>query len=125
MKDRIVTDKLEDLVNIFDPKAQELDDAGSARILYTFTEDEDAIRERVGKEFELEVLTPKRFLFHINLPVIGPVQKGVISLLEPDSDLDSYQLTHEGLSQLISDLTSVFGLEDTDAILSLLNDQNN
>ena len=80
---RITTYKIQDLFDIFEPKAQELDDAGGARILYTFNEEGEPERQRVGEDFELEVLDPERLLFAVHLPIVGPVQDGTITLISP------------------------------------------
>ncbi len=127
----ITTDNLSDIVNIFDPKAQELDDAGGARILYVF-EDSEPIRVRVGELFKLKIREPQIEL-KVDLPVVGPVQDGTISLLSPESlnvsdDIKEkayqrYQLNKEGIQDFIFMLQEAIGFEDIDVILGLLEEQ--
>lgn len=119
MTDRITTAKISDLLNIFDPKAQEPDDVGGARILYTFTEDEQAVRERVGANFILEVLEPQ-VSFFVSVPVEGNVDAGTLVLSEPLEGVDDrYQLTKTQLEKLIFDVSVALDY-DEDMVNKLL-----
>ena len=132
---RITTYRTQDIFEIFEPKAQEFDDAGGARILYTFKEDGTPERQRVGEDFELEILNPEQLVFSVHLPIVGPVQEGTITLLSPSREQVSddreipealyatYSLDREDLEDLIFTIGTVMGLEDVDVILKLMTDK--
>ncbi|MCM1322819.1 MAG: hypothetical protein NC218_01400 [Acetobacter sp.] len=122
MTNQIVTSSIADIPHIFDPKAQELEEVGNARILYVFDEDGEPIRERVGEEFELSA-KQENITFMVSLPVVGPVQDGTIKVLENEELLDEYSLDKDGLQKLMFDLNTTFGLDDIDTILNLLDEQ--
>lgn len=79
MTDKIVTAKLADLIMIFDPAAQEQDDVGDARVLYTFDNNDAPQRNRVGDTFILQVLSPS-LTFFVSAPVVDNIVEGSIIL---------------------------------------------
>lgn len=119
MTDRIQTENLQDLLNIFDPKAQETEDVGGARILYTFDDSGSPIRERVGESFILDIKNPE-ISFFVSLPIEGAVQEGNIVPANYTEGLkDRYRLTQADLEQLIFDVGVAFDYGE-EAIAQLL-----
>ena len=118
MENRITTAKIEDLISIFDPAAQEESDAGDARILYVFDDNETPQRVRVGSTFILDVLSPA-ISFFISAPVVGNIDRGTLAFAQPVEDgEDRYQLTKQDLERVIQIAYSVAGGEDQiDALL--------
>lgn len=119
MTDRITTAQLSNLVDIFDPKVQEADDVGGARILYTFTEDGQTTRERVGESFIVDVLEPE-ISFFVSAPIDGNIEEGTISTAKPLEGLqDRYQLTKQQLEELIFAVSTALDYGE-DAVADLL-----
>lgn len=122
MKDKIVTAKLSDLFNIFDAAVQENEDTGDARILYTFNEEGQPKRERVGENFLLEVTEPPLTLF-VSVPVIGEITSGEIVVANSSEFLDGEKQIYSirELAQLVKNLTILLGVNDDEAVSNKLN----
>ena len=120
MENRIQTNKLEDLLAIFSPDAQETEDTGGARILYTFDNSEQPVRQRVGNTFILDVLSPTATFF-ISLPVDAFVEEGTIAPAFAQDELQPYyQLTEQDLLQLIQDVSVALNYASDEDILALI-----
>lgn len=122
MEDRISTYTITDLKDIFSEDAQETEETGGARILYTFDENKAPNRERVGDQFILDVINPPVTLF-ITAPAVGNITEGSVVISdELDGVQDRYSLTPEGVEDLIRDISIATGYGSEEDIESLLNE---
>ena len=120
MDNKIATYKLEDLLNIFDPAVQEIENTGGARILYTFNESEQPVRARVGDTFILEVENPE-ISFFVSAAVDDFVANGfIIPANRLEGVDDRYSLLDTDLKRLIKDVSIALGYNSEDDIASLL-----
>ena len=123
MEDRISTYSIEDLKDIFSEGAQETEETGGARILYTFDENKAPNRERVGEQFILDVQNPPVTLF-ITAPVVGNIGEGTAVISDDlEGVQDRYSLTEEGVEKLISDLAIATGYGSEEDIANLLEEE--
>lgn len=122
MTDRISTYQLENLRDIFNEDAQETEETGGARILYTFDEDNAPNRERVGEQFILDIANPPVTLF-ITAPVVGSIADGTAVISDDLGGVEErYQLTKQGIEDLISDLSIATGYGSEEDIASMLDE---
>lgn len=120
MEDRVTTYKIEDLLEIFDPAVQEIDDTGGARIIYTFDSSSQPIRERVGETFILDVENPT-VSFFVFSSVDDFIGNGYIVPAVSLSGVDDrYQLSVEDLKELIKDVSLSLGYGGEEEASSLL-----
>lgn len=120
MESKITTARLEDLLKIFDPAVQEIEDTGGARILYTFNESDQPERQRVGETFILDVADAS-FSFFVSAPIDDFISAGTIMPAESLEGVeDRYSLSEEDITQLISDVSIALSLNSEEQINSLL-----
>lgn len=118
MESRIATAKIEDLLDIFDPDAQEDSDVGDARILYVFDSDGVPQRVRVGSAFILDVASPA-VSFFVSVPVEGNIEEGTISFAEtPQEARERYNLTNKDLQEVIQVVYSDVGEDEINNLLA-------
>lgn len=118
MEDKITTSKLEDLLLIFDPKAQEQEDAGGARILYTFDDSETPERHRVGDAFILAV-EEHDLNFFVSAPINENITEGSIIFSQSIEGLHTTYSIAE-IETLVSDALVALGIGNDDDVSSLL-----
>jgi hypothetical protein len=118
MESRITTDKIEDLLEIFNPELTEQDDVGDgARILYT-VQDSQPSRQRVGESFILHIQDVDKDLF-VFIPTDGDIEEGTITLPQPVDGVPSqYSTALSDVEQLVSTLQTLY--EDDNMVNDLL-----
>lgn len=118
MVDRITTFQLSDLTLIFDANAQEQDDVGDARVLYTFDDSQAPIRNRVVNDFILDVQNPK-LSFFVSAPIDDNIKDGTIILSKPIEGVqDNYSLSE--VDRLVQDISFALGDGDDEMVAQLL-----
>ena len=117
MENRITTDKIEDLLDIFNPELVEQDDVGDgARILYT-VQDSQPSRHRVGESFILHIQDVDKDLF-VFIPT-NNIEEGTITLPEPIDGIPSqYSTALSDIEQLVTTLQTLY--EDDNMVSDLL-----
>ena len=124
MEDRISTYQITDLKDIFSEDAQETEETGGARILYTFDENKAPTRERVGEQFILDVQNPPVTIF-VTAPIVGNISEGTAVVSDNlDGVQDRYPLSSEGVEGLISDVAIETGFGSEDDIEALLDEES-
>lgn len=118
MENRITTDKIEDLLEIFNPELTEQDDVGDgARILYT-VQDSQPSRQRVGESFILHIQDVDKDLF-VFIPTNANIEEGTITLPQPIDGVPSqYSTALSDVEQLVSTLQTLY--EDDNMVNDLL-----
>lgn len=122
MEDRISTYQITDLKDIFSEDAQETEETGGARILYTFDENKAPSRERVGEQFMLDVENPPVTLF-VTAPVVGNISEGTAVVSDVmDGVKDRYSLSSDDVEQLIQDVSIATGFGSEEEVSELLDE---
>lgn len=122
MEDRISTYQITDLKDIFSEDAQETEETGGARILYTFDENKAPNRERVGEQFMLDVENPPVTLF-VTAPVVGNISEGTAVVSDVmDGVKDRYSLSSDDVEQLIQDVSIATGFGSEEEVSELLDE---
>ena len=118
MENRITTDKIENLLEIFNPELVEQDDVGDgARILYTI-QDSQPSRHRVGESFILHIQDVDEDLF-VFIPTDSDIEEGTITLPEPIDGIPShYSTALSDVEQLVTTLQTLY--EDDNMVSDLL-----
>lgn len=118
MENRITTDKIEDLLEIFNPELVEQDDVGDgARILYT-VQDSQPYRQRVGESFILHIQDVDKDLF-VFIPTDSNIGEGTITLAEPIEGIPSqYSTALSDVKKLVVTLQVLY--EDDNMVNDLL-----
>lgn len=118
MENRITTDKIEDLLDIFNPELVEQDDVGDgARILYT-VQDSQPSRHRVGESFILHIQDVDKDLF-VFIPTNNNIEEGTITLPEPIDGIPSqYSTVLSDVEELVTTLQTLY--EDDNMVSDLL-----